>query len=86
MRLTDPRQSWIFRYPNGHAFGLSDVRFPVTSEAAAWRSMYDTAAERKAARDSGVTCTRQPWVEYNAQGVYDCLAWKCEHSRDGVAA
>ena len=86
MTQIDRGDSWIFRYPNGHAFGLSDVRPYVSTEDAAWLSMYDTATERKAARAASVTCTRQPHAEYSAQGVYDCLASKCGHNRNEVAA
>lgn len=73
--------SFIFRYACGCAFGLSDVRPRAETEEAAWRAMYDTAAERKAAKAAGVTATREAWEDYSRADVYEQLSgdWKCPH-------
>lgn len=77
--------SWIFRDACGCAFGLSDITsVRDTSEASAWRRMYDTAAERREAKARGVTATREAWEDYSAAGVYDQLAGKHVCNRGSV--
>lgn len=73
--------SFIFREACGCAFGLTDVRGRVQDEAAAWRSMDYTAAEKRAAIARGVTVTREAWEDYSRAGVYEQLSgtWKCPH-------
>lgn len=78
--------AWIFRRPDGHAYALSDVRHGVTDEEQAWRSLYHRKTDIRERQAAGVTVTRQPWDEYNAQGVYDCLRSKCQHVQSEVAA
>lgn len=79
--------SWIFRRGCGCAFGLSDLRHGVMTEDAAWRSMYPTAAERKAAKDRGVIVSLEAREDYSAAGVYDQLSGKtpCPHRNAEVA-
>lgn len=74
--------SFIFREKCGCAFGLTDARPGVQTEAAAWRSMYDTVHEMSAAIARGVYVTRQAWEDYSAAGVYDQLSpkWVCPHT------
>ncbi len=72
--------SFIFRNPCGCAFGLADVGWGSTTEADAWAAMYDTAAERREAKERGVFVTRQAWEDYR-HTVYDQLSpsWRCPH-------
>ncbi len=76
--------SWIFRQACGCAYGLSDLRAGVTTEAQAWQSMYDTAAERKAALARGVTVTLEEREDYSRAGVYEQLSGKtpCLHGAE----
>lgn len=48
------RLHWIFRDPCGCPFGVLDVTAAGT-RSKAWREFYDTAKERNAAVDRGVT-------------------------------
>ncbi len=74
-------ESFIFRDECGCAFGLADVRPYVATEDAAWKAMFDTAAERKAAKARGVYVTREAWENYR-HTVYDQLSpkWQCPHA------
>lgn len=83
---SDRGDSWIFRRPDGHAYALSDVRPGVTTEEQAWRSMYARKTDIRERQAAGITVTRKAWAEYSEQGVYECLAWKCQHAQSEVAA
>ncbi len=86
--MTSRGDSWIFRHPCGCAFGLSDITsVRDTSEASAWRRMYDTAAERREAQARGVTATREAWEDYR-HAVYEQLSgsWVCPHKTAEVTS
>lgn len=73
------RRHWVFLDPCGCAFGVLDVSAAAT-RSKAWRDFYDTAQERNAAVNRGVTCDEVSHEVYVERFMPMMLStWKCPH-------
>jgi hypothetical protein len=79
-RTQTDRRHWVFRDPCGCAFGVLDFGPHAGTRSKAWRDFYDTAKERNAAVDRGVTCdevTHEVYVaDFHPMMRTD---WTCPH-------
>lgn len=76
------RMEWVFRDGCGCPFGvLSGTEASTISGA--WKQFYETARERDAAMDRGVTAELMPFEQYEAEVVPLLRDPQCTH---GAAA
>jgi hypothetical protein len=82
------RTQWVFRHPGGCFFGvLEATRWPTRggprtlTRSEAWKAFYDTARERDAAMDRGVSVEHMSHERYVAE-VYPQMRgdYRCPHT------
>lgn len=73
------RHHFVFLASCGCPFGLTEVRRGVTTEGEAWRDMYDTRAEEKAARARGVHVVHVDHATYS-RDFFPRMTAACPHN------
>lgn len=58
------RRHWIFRDPCGCPIGVLNIGRDTDTRSRAWRQFFETATERNAAMDRGVTSDEMSHAEY----------------------
>ncbi len=79
------RRHWVFRNPCGCPIGVLDIDRDTDTRSKAWREFFETAKERNAAMDRGVTSDEMSHAEYVADVMPMMLSsYSCAHA--GVKA